>query len=717
VSFDAYEIHLPTQELFKHGTRIKLAPQSFRVLQMLLDRRGQLVTREEVQRALWPSDTIVDFDQGRNNAIKKIRDALNDSADTPRYIETLPRLGYRFIGQINEPQINEASEVSAAEAAPAELETRTDIDSAALKKEPVRALTATKITAFVAQIGLASVLLFTSGHHPPDDKVRTSSFDIVPLTSLGNVNVGSFSPDGAQIVFVRGGIWGDIYVKTLSDEKMLRLTTGTGYSTEPVWSPDGQHIAYIHRDEIMGQGKWGVYLISPLGGGNRKIKDIPVGTSGLDWSPDGTLIAYEDVPSGQPGGLWLMSPSGSLVRSLTTPSGHTEDTAPAFSHDGRRIAFLRETSWAVKDIYIVEASGGEPQRLTFENANVGRPVWTADDQKIIFASDTGGSSWSRDLYSVSVSGGKPERLPFSNYDAGDASITRLGDKLSYARCNFDPNIWQLAADSTEPASPFRASSMRVDLDPEFSPDGTKVAFMSDRSGEMAVWTSDPEGNNPTLMTPAWRSGSPRWSPDGTQIAFDSGREGHVHVRVARVEGGQPEWITEGDFDDRVPSWSKDGQWIYFGSLRSGAWEIWRVSPTTKQAIQVTFHGGYIGQASSDGQFVYYDQAQGPWVVTFSKPGIWRVPVGGGTEEMVNANIRQPWHVTAEGIYFADNGAKPQPVIKFFEFATRSVRTVGQLNDSAWGPPNFAVSPDRHTILYTQLDGSNCDLFLVKNGSW
>ncbi|HEV2400227.1 MAG TPA: tetratricopeptide repeat protein [Candidatus Sulfotelmatobacter sp.] len=99
VCFGAYEIHLPTQEFFKYGLRIKLPPQAFKVLQTLLDRPGQLVTREEFHRALWPADTFVDFDHGLNNAIKKIRDVLSDSVGAPRYIETLPKLGYRFIGQ------------------------------------------------------------------------------------------------------------------------------------------------------------------------------------------------------------------------------------------------------------------------------------------------------------------------------------------------------------------------------------------------------------------------------------------------------------------------------------------------------------------------------------------------------------------------------------------------------------------------------------------
>ena len=102
VRFGPYEIRLRTQELFKHGLRLKLTPQAFQVLRILLERPKELVTRDDLHQALWSADTFVDFDHGLNNAIKPIRDVLGDSVEAPLYIETLPRLGYRFIGQITE---------------------------------------------------------------------------------------------------------------------------------------------------------------------------------------------------------------------------------------------------------------------------------------------------------------------------------------------------------------------------------------------------------------------------------------------------------------------------------------------------------------------------------------------------------------------------------------------------------------------------------------
>jgi len=557
------------------------------------------------------------------------------------------------------------------------------------KKEPSPTGNIRKFAAVAVVIVLAgvTVLLFSSVRRKLKDK-RPQSFDIVPLTTLsGNTSGGSFSPDGSQIAFVYGDnaapcSWGDIYVKTLDDERMLRLTSD-GKSSCPVWSPDGAHIAYEHMGQTKnGDPDWGIYLISPLGGGSRKIKDTPAGACEMDWSPDGTLIVYKDEPPGQSAGLFLMSSSGSPVRRLTTSDPGFDDRFPAFSRDGKRVAFVRNKSWGSSDIFVVDVSGGEPRRLTFMNDDLGRPVWTSDNEKIVFWACTGGSWWAQDLYVVPVSGGKPERLPFSNYDAAGPAISRRGDKLSYMRCTFDINIWKRPiSNSTEPASKFAASSSRRDLDPEYSPDGSKVAFMSDRSGQMAIWLTDADGSNATMIAAAWGGTSPRWSPDGTQITFDSRLEGPAHIMVVGVEGGQPKRLTDGDFEEIVPSWSSDGQWIYFGSMRSGVWEIWKASPATKQTVQVTFRGGHLAQATSDGQFVYYAKPLDPSDLIWSsqKPGIWRVATSGGPEELVTDEIRERiWHATPEGIYFPDNESKPHPLMKYFEFATRHVKTIGEL---------------------------------------
>jgi DNA-binding winged helix-turn-helix (wHTH) protein len=101
VRFDAFEVVLKARELRKYGLKIKLQEQPFQVLAMLVRHSGEVVTREELQKTLWPADTFVDFDRGLNRAINRIREALGDSADNPRFVETLPRRGYRFIAPVH----------------------------------------------------------------------------------------------------------------------------------------------------------------------------------------------------------------------------------------------------------------------------------------------------------------------------------------------------------------------------------------------------------------------------------------------------------------------------------------------------------------------------------------------------------------------------------------------------------------------------------------
>jgi DNA-binding winged helix-turn-helix (wHTH) protein len=116
--FDVFEVDLRAQELYQGGRRIKLQVQPFQVLAMMLERPGEVVTREEMQKRLWPADTFVDFDHSVNTAIKKLRAALGDDKNKPRFVETLPKRGYRFLAEVKGPAASGQSEGSASTALP-----------------------------------------------------------------------------------------------------------------------------------------------------------------------------------------------------------------------------------------------------------------------------------------------------------------------------------------------------------------------------------------------------------------------------------------------------------------------------------------------------------------------------------------------------------------------------------------------------------------------
>ena len=197
------------------------------------------------------------------------------------------------------------------------------------------------------------------------------------------------------------------------------------------------------------------------------------------------------------------------------------------------------------------------------------------------------------------------------------------------------------------------------------------------------------------------AGTPRWSPDGIWIAFDADVENHKHIYVVDVEGRNLHAITHGDFDDYVPSWSRDGKSIYFASSRTGSRQIWKHSLENGSERQLTEHGGFDPFESYDGRTIYYSK--------FHEAGIWSMPASGGSESLVVTGKPQVsywghWAVTESGLYLLDADAEPRPTIEFYSFATRRITRVLSLEQkpSDW-QPSLSASRDGRTVFYTQTD--------------
>jgi Tol biopolymer transport system component len=461
-------------------------------------------------------------------------------------------------------------------------------------------------------------------------------------------------------------------------------------------------------------------MIPALGGSERKLAETAavVGQSGtastgyqLSWTPDGKFLAIVDRDSPkEPNSIFLLSTETREKRRLTfPPADWPGDVYPALSPDGRTLAFVRERAYATTDIFLQPipegAPGGEARRLTFDERYVNGLDWTPDGRSILFSSDRSGT-W--EIWKIPASGGQPERVAIGN--GHHPSMSRDGHRLAFARSISDYNIWRASGPGADrPVPPARLiSSTQCDWEAEYSRDGNRVVFASDRSGSFEVWVCDSEGLNPVQLTsfggPA--VGSPRWSPDGRWIAFDSAKEGHRDVYVISAEGGAARRLTTEPSLDVRPSWSKDGRWVYFGSNRSGDWQVWKAPAEGGTAIQVTKKGGRQAFEASDGKFVYYTK--------YGADGIWRVPLEGGEETKVLDQGRQSyWAPSSEGLCFHSRTAAGAPVIRFYSFATGRLTDIAEL-PKARGYNHLAVSPDGKWILYSQLDRVDSDLMLVEN---
>jgi Tol biopolymer transport system component/DNA-binding winged helix-turn-helix (wHTH) protein len=681
----------------------RLEPKAMQVLVCLATHAGRVVPKDLLISTVWAGTFVTDDVLTR--CISDLRRVFGDDAKQSHVIQTIPKSGYRLIADVavdgSPPSSGHSSEHSPG--------------------------------LLIGGVGLAVVLLgaavggfwmhrrSSAPGVPPAASVLGVTLPRVPLTSLpGQETAPAFSPEGNQVAFVWDGDAGneDIYVQLIGAGAPLRLTTNPNPDRNPAWSPDGRYIAFVRVSPM----ESGVFIVPALGGAERRIAGVrwenhwDLYGAGLSWSPDAKFIAISDKAAAEDsGGVFVLAIDGSRSRQLTSPPpGNVRDVAPAISPDGRTVAFIRVTSGGVGEIYLVPFVGGEPRRLTFADAWLERIAWTPDGHDLVYSS--GGGLTDGTLWRVSASGGAPERLPVPDGNAASPALAARGNRLAYAHRSFDANVWQFdVATSPARATPVRAvlASTRYEGGPQYSPDGKRIAFHSDRGGAFEIWASDADGANSVQLTTLGSSntGTPRWSPDGRHIAFDARVGGAADIFVIDPDGGPAHRLTTESTDDVVPSWSRDGRWVYFASKRTPRWEVWKVPADGGRAVQVTRQGGFAAFESSDGRTLYYTKG-------LTVGGLWRVPTSGGDETPV-MEFPKPgywgyWALAANGVYFVNSDLRPF-ALEFLEFATGRVAHVAALvKPPVTWESGLALSPDERSLLYLQVDQMNSDIALVEN---
>jgi Tol biopolymer transport system component/DNA-binding winged helix-turn-helix (wHTH) protein len=689
IRFGVFEADLDTGELRKNGRRIRIQDQPFRVLSILLEQPGRLVTREELREKLWPADTYVDFDRSLNTTVAKLRSALGDSGDSPRFIETLPRRGYRFLGEVEIVALDDG------------------------QKRP-----ATWTMVLLAATVLTAVIVITAIWH--GQTTPESPVVVLPLTSYpGDERHPSLSPDGNQVAFAwkkEGSDNYDIYTQVIGSGEPRQLTSGPADDLTPSWSPDGRYIAFFR----LTAEKVAVLLIHATGGREQVLTE-PIAqphfpnSPWIAWRPEGEQIVVPYNPGREKGGPGLFRVSittREAVRLTSQPPKTHGDAGPALSPDGRTLAFTRILSGGAKGLYLLALTeelepAGEPVELRVA-PQLGGLAWIPDTREIVVQMAAGRST---DLWRLSVDGeAAPGRLAWAGAAAGGAAISRRGGRLVFVRRAARADIWQ--HDLREPKIPSRiVSSTRWDAHPHFSPDGQKIVFVSDRQGTEELWVCDSDGSSPARLTPFGgpHVQHPRWSPDGKQIAFTMARGGKANDLFVMPSGGGAErQLTMDPANDGVPAWSPDGQWIYFRSNRGGKYQVWRIPSEGGTTIQVTQHGGGPARVAPDGRFVYYfKMSPGP-------RRLWKVPADGGEETPVvdHFSMGAQFEVVKRGVYFIsapdDNG---QYYLSLFDFAAGKTRRISKVpGNVAW---MMSVSPDERMAIYGVHAKSEGDLMLAE----
>jgi Tol biopolymer transport system component len=336
-------------------------------------------------------------------------------------------------------------------------------------------------------------------------------------------------------------------------------------------------------------------------------------------------------------------------------------------------------------------------------------AWTRDGRSIVYGA--GGASGLY-LWRVRADGGAPpERVELAGRPAGAPCTARSRDRLAFTRLVWEPDIYRLQLGGSP--TPLIESTFTESY-PQYSPDGRRIAFGSGRAGGTEeIWLADADGSNPTRLThgPGHYQGSPRWSPDGRSIAFDSyGENGHADIWTIGVEGSGLRQVTRDPADDTVPSWSRDGRFIYFASNRTGRNEVWRVPAAGGADEQLTHDGGGFSFESFDGRTLYYVRA-----VTAAPGSLMARPMAGGKEHTISGCVSD-YAVAPRGIFYVECATPGAPAsgqenLRYWDAATGRDRPVATL-DADW-IGGLSASPDGQSILYARSHLTS-DLMSIEN---
>jgi Tol biopolymer transport system component/DNA-binding winged helix-turn-helix (wHTH) protein len=538
IRFGVFEVDQHAGELRRNGARVKLQEQPFQILALLLERPGEVVTREELQGRLWPADTFVDFDHSLNAAVRRLRDALGDSAENPRFVETVARRGYRFLAPVRGS------------------ETAVDAEPPVPPLRHARNWRIAAAAGALVLVGLGVGLFVGKRGSPP--LAPTPPIAERRLTANPTeypVSAAALSRDGKYLAFSDAT---GFYLRQVDTGETHPLTFPKGFKAMPVcWLPDGSHL--LVTSAIGPERQSGLWQISTIGGSPRKLSD-----EGREAavSPDGSQIVFlKGGASSQE--LWLMRADGEQPRKLAGQLGDLF-RSPVWSTDGKQVAFLR-------GVYHPGEYGVEPQIEILDVASNFRKVvmsqawfgpalaWTND--RLVYVLDEAPPNQNdSNVWSVKIDPRTGRALDTAKrLTVGPGQVQYLssaadGKRLAYVKEGWQEDVYvaRLEANGTRLETPrLLTLDERQDLPWAWTPDSKQVIFGSDRDGSFHLFRHAPEQTTPELLVGGKENSMlPRLTPDGKQIVYfqySPGFDQEQSVRIFRIplSGGPRELVLEG----------------------------------------------------------------------------------------------------------------------------------------------------------------------------
>ena len=711
--FDDVEIDIQSYRLLKAGKTVPVEPKTLNLLIFMVENRGRLLERREIIDAVWQEAFVTDH--VLNRSIGQLRKGLGDDTREPRYIETVPTLGYRFIAQVE----GQTESKNGGRTSTETLRTRIaeeSLGAPAITPTPpsgqIRRTQRWLRVAVVAAVALVCGLLVAFAvlrershfdYYRPGNAVQIT-------TSPGLSNYyPTFSPDGTAIAYsTDSGKGYEVVVRQLTPEgREVQITSDGGQNVQADWSPDGKLIAYASYT------RGGIWLVSPFGGPGRQLTEFG---SHPAWSPDNQWIAFSSDPARFSLGssIWVIRPDGTGIRQITSPqTARGSQVAPSWSPDGKRILFLSNDVPGV-DVWSITPDGNGLVRLSPPgfSADVYDAIYSPDGRSVVFAAERG-------LWQIRISPqtsaplGRPVKI--TNAGVGwikNLAFSRDGKKLLYSAALSTSALKSLSLSPLgQPQGPPVALTPDNNCEsslPAFSPDGSRIAFYSCNTGsEGQIWLMNSDGSHLRQLTssPSSFAAPPAWYPDGKRILYFSTQGGKYGFFSVDCETRKQQLIAELQQPIDRFSLSPDGTQLAFGSPTGSIWNVWLRELDTGKMKQITFEQESVGWPlwSPNGKLLSADFWRGP------DTNIMVLPASGGPATLLTAdhgnNFSSNWSPDGDKILFAKRPPGGFWNVWTVSRSTRAQKQITQyakLNAQVYSP---VMSPQGNRLVYEYVEST------------